>query len=97
MTTQAQLVTIVEKPSVLLALAAIVEEQVRNLHQVEAKFKAGLYTDKESFCEDLEDAQDSHIIACVAYKAALDLMRGKRINEEQKDSLRCALCMAGSL
>jgi hypothetical protein len=97
MTTQAQLVTIVEKPSVLLALAAIVEEQVRNLHQVEAKFKAGLYTDKESFCEDLEDANDSHIIACVAYHAALQLIKGKRINKEQTSTLQTALCMTGSL
>ena len=97
MTTQAQLVTIVEKPSVLLALAAIVEEQVRNLHQIEAKRNAGLYADADTYCEELEDAQDSHIIACVAYKAALDLMRGKRISENQEDNLRCALCMAGSL
>jgi hypothetical protein len=97
MTTQAQLVTIVEKPSVLLALAAIVEEQVRNLHQIEAKRNAGLYTDKESFCEDLEDANDSHIIACVAYHAALQLIKGKRINKEQTSTLRTALGVAGSL
>lgn len=97
MTTQAQLVTIVEKPSVLLALAAIVEEQVRNLNQVEAKFKAGLYADKHAYCEDFEDANDSHIIACVAYHAALQLIKGKRINEDQKSQLQCALSMAGAL
>jgi hypothetical protein len=97
MTTETQLVTIVEKPSVLLALAAIVEEQVRNLNQVQATYKAGLYADHDAYECDLEDANDSHIIACVAYHAALQLIKGKRINKEQTSTLRTALCLTGSL
>ena len=97
MTTETQLVTIVEKPKVILQLAALVLEQEDNLANIEAARKAGLYADKESFCEDLEDANDSHLIAMIAYQAALSLMRGKRIDEEQTSTLRTALCITGSL
>ncbi len=97
MTTETQLVTIVEKPNVLLSLAALVEEQVRNLNQVQATYKAGLYADHDAYECDLEDANDSHIIACVAYHAALQLIKGKRINEDQKSQLECALCLTGAL
>jgi hypothetical protein len=95
--TTAAITTIVEKPNVLLSLAALVEEQVRNLHQIEAKRNAGLYADADTYCEELEDANDSHIIACVAYHAALQLIKGKRINKEQTSTLRTALCITGSL
>jgi hypothetical protein len=96
MTTTA-ITTIVERPNVLVALARLVEEQIRLVNQVEAKRKAGLYTDKESYCCDLEDANDGHIIACVAYHAALQLIKGKRINKEQEDTIECALCITGVL
>jgi hypothetical protein len=96
MTTTA-ITTIVEKPSVLLSLAALVEEQVRNLNQVQATYKAGLYADEDAYECDLEDANDSHIIACVAYHAALQLIKGKRINEEQTSTLQAALGLTGSL
>ena len=96
MTTNA-ITTIVEKPNVLLSLAALVEEQVRNLNQIEAKRNAGLYADADTYCEELEDANDSHIIACVAYHAALQLIKGKRINKEQTSTLQTALCITGAL
>ena len=97
MTTETKLVTIVEKLNVILQLAALVLEHEDNLANIEAARKAGLYADKESFCEDLEDANDSHLIALIAYQAALSLMKGKRLTENQQDNLECALCLTGSL
>ncbi len=93
MTTTA-ITTIVERPDVLLSLARLVEEQIHNVNQVQAKFKAGLYVDHDSYECDLEDAQDAHIIACVAYKAAMQLIKGKRINDEQTSALKSALHVA---
>ena len=86
--------TIVERPNVLLSLAALVEEQTRKVNQVQATYKAGLYADHDAYECDLEDAQDAHIIACVAYKAAMQLIKGKRINEEQTSTLKAALTIA---
>lgn len=96
MTTTA-ITTIVERPNVLLSLARLVEEQTRLINQVEAKRNAGLYADKEAYTCDFEDANDGHIIACVAYHAALQLIKGKRINKEQADTLESALCITGAL
>jgi hypothetical protein len=95
--TPTDITTIVERPDVLGALANLVQEQAGLLADVETKLKAGLYTDKESYCCDLEDANDGHIIACVAYHAALQLIKGKRINKEQEDTIECALCITGVL
>ena len=95
--TQAQLVTIVEKPKAILQLAALVREHEHTLANVQATYKAGLYADDDAYQCDLEDANDSHIIACVAYHAALQLMKGKRINKHQTDTLETALCITGSL
>ena len=86
--------TIVERPNVLLSLAALVEEQTRKVNQVQATYKAGLYTDHDAYECDLEDANDAHIIACVAYHAALQLITGKRINKEQTSTLKAALQIA---
>ena len=86
--------TIVERPNVLLSLAALVEEQTRKVNQVQATYKAGLYADHDAYECDLEDAQDAHIIACVAYKAAMQLIKGKRINEEQTSTLKAAITIA---
>lgn len=96
MTTTA-ITTIVERPSVLVALARLVEEQTRNVNQVQATYKAGLYSDHDAYECDLEDANDGHIIACVAYHAALQLIKGKRINKEQTSTLETALCITGAL
>lgn len=96
MTTTA-LVTIVERPSVLGALANLVQEQANVLADVEAKRKAGIYTDADTYTCDLEDANDSHIIACVAYNAALQLIKGKRLNDNQTSNLQAALCITGAL
>jgi len=97
MTTETQLVTIVEKPKVILQLAALVLEHEDNLANIEAANKAGLYATKDAYECDFEDANDSHLIALAAYQAALSLMRGKRIDEEQQSQLECALCITGSL
>jgi hypothetical protein len=97
MTTQANITVIVERPDVLLSLAFLVEEQIRNVEQIKANFKAGLYADQDAYECDLEDASDSHIIAFVAYRAALQLIKGKHINDEQDTSLKAALCMTGAL
>ncbi len=97
MTTETQLVTIVEKPKVILQLAALVLEHEDNLANIEAANKAGLYATKDAYECDFEDANDSHLIALAAYQAALSLMRGKRIDEEQQSQLECALCLTGSL
>ena len=96
MTTTA-ITTIVERPDVLLSLANLVEEQTRKVNQVQATYKAGLYADHDAYECDLEDANDAHIIACVAYHAALQLIKGKRINKEQTDTLETALCITGAL
>ena len=92
--TTAAITTIVERPDVLLSLAALVEEQTRKVNQVQATYKAGLYADHDSYECDLEDANDAHIIACVAYHAALQLIKGKRINKEQTSTLKAALDVA---
>ena len=97
MTTETQLVTIVEKPKVILQLAALVLEHEDNLANIEAARNAGLYATKDAYACDFEDANDSHLIALAAYQAALSLMRGKRIDEEQQSQLECALCLTGSL
>ena len=86
--------TIVERPDVLLSLAALVEEQTRKVNQVQATYKAGLYADHDAYECDLEDANDAHIIACVAYHAALQLIKGKRISKEQTSTLKAALDVA---
>lgn len=96
MTTTA-LVTIVERPSVLGALANLVQEHAAAVADVQAKFKAGIYTDPDTYACDLEDANDSHIIACVAYHAALQLIKGKRLNDSQTSNLQAALCITGAL
>lgn len=96
MTTTA-ITTIVERPDVLGSLANLVQEQAGLVADVQAKHKAGLYVDHESYECDLEDANDGHIIACVAYHAALQLIKGKRINKEQEDTIECALCITGVL
>ena len=95
--TTAAITTIVERPDVLLSLAALVEEQTRKVNQVQAKFKAGIYTDPDTYVCDLEDANDGHIIACVAYHAALQLIKGKRLNDNQTSNLQAALCITGTL
>lgn len=95
--TNTALVTIVERPSVLGALANLVQEQANVLADVQAKFKAGIYTDHDTYECDLEDANDGHIIACVAYHAALQLIKGKRINDNQTGNLQAALCITGAL
>ena len=52
--------TIVERPNVLLSLAALVEEQTRKVNQVQATYKAGLYADHDAYECDLEDAAGLH-------------------------------------
>ena len=96
-TTPTDITTIVERPDVLGALANLVQEHATAVADVQAKHKAGLYTDHDSYECDLEDANDSHIIACVAYHAALQVIKGKRINKEQTDTIECCLCVAGIL
>lgn len=95
--TPTDITTIVERPDVLGSLANLVQEQAGLVADVQAKHKAGLYVDHESYECDLEDANDGHIIACVAYHAALQLIKGKRINKEQEDTIECALCITGVL
>jgi hypothetical protein len=95
--TNTAITTIVERPNVLAALAKLVQEQANLVRDVQANHKAGLYADHDAYECDLEDANDGHIIACVAYHAALQLIKGKRINKEQTDTLETALCITGSL
>lgn len=96
MTTTA-ITTIVERPNVLAALAKLVQEQANLVADVQATYKAGLYTDPEAYECDLEDANDGHIIALVAFNAAMQLIKGKRINKEQTDTLETALSITGAL
>lgn len=95
--TPTPIITIVERPDVLGALANLVQEQAGLVADVQAKHKAGLYVDHDTYECELEDANDGHIIACVAYHAALQLIKGKRINKEQEDTIECALCITGVL
>jgi len=95
--TPTNITTIVERPDVLGALANLVQEQAGLVADVQAKHKTGLYMDHDSYECDLEDANDGHILALVAYNAALQLIKGKRINKQQTDTIECCLCMTGIL
>jgi len=95
--TTTTLTTIVERPNVLFALANLVQEQANIVAKVQATYKAGLYEDHEAYECDLDDANDGHIIACVAYHAALQLIKGKRINEDKTCTLKAALHITGVL
>jgi len=97
MTDQAKLLTIVERPEAITALANLVREFHANLTDIENSFKAGLYVDTEAYTEDHDDANDQHIIALIAYQAAWQLMKSRQINETQQHALEVALSMEGIL